>query len=263
MHSILQHIHSYKRVEVRELARHRSELEARAKIASKTRGFRRALQQASTNGYGLIAELKKASPSKGLIRNSFDPAWLARAYAAGGATCLSVLTDAPSFQGSADFLTEAAGAVDLPVLRKDFMIDPLQCSEARLMGADCILLIMAMLGDDQAREIEAVALDHGMDVLIEVHDHRELERAMRLESRLVGINNRNLNDFTVDLGTTISLLDHMDDDCLVVSESGFFTAADLAGMARHGVRCFLVGESLMRQDDVARATMDLLAEPVS
>ena len=264
MSTILDRIKAYKLEEVagRKAARPLSAVEADARAAPPVRDFEAALRSACADGYGLIAEIKKASPSKGLIRADFDPPALARAYAEGGAACLSVLTDAPSFQGHEDYLVGARIAADLPVIRKDFLYDPWQVAEARALGADCILVIMASVSDAQAEELVATARAWDMDALIEVHDAPEAERALRLDSRLLGVNNRNLNTFETDLQTTRDLAAMAPEGHLLVSESGLSTRADLADMAAHGARAFLIGESLMRQEDVAAATRALLAEPV-
>ncbi|MEM6887625.1 MAG: indole-3-glycerol phosphate synthase TrpC [Pseudomonadota bacterium] len=261
--TILDKIKAYKleEIDADKEATPLSSLETQARNAPASRPFGDALHRASRSGYGLIAEIKKASPSKGLIRADFNPATLADAYAEGGATCLSVLTDTPSFQGAKEYLTDARAACDLPVLRKDFMYDPYQVVEARALGADCILIILASVSDAQAEELEATAIEWGMDVLLEVHDAPELERANHLNSRLIGINNRNLKTFETTLDTTRELSKYVPADRLIVAESGLSTPEDLADMARYGARIFLIGESLMRQESVKNATRDLLSSP--
>lgn len=265
MPTVLDRIRTYKLEEVaeRKAERSQSAIEAAAKSAPAIRDFADALQSAAREGYGLIAEIKKASPSSGLIREDFDPASLAEAYEAGGAACLSVLTDAPSFRGHEDDLVAAREACELPVLRKDFLFDPWQVAESRAFGADCILLIMAALDDAQASEIEEAGHGWGMDVLIEVHDEAELERAMTLKSPLIGINNRDLHSFETSLDVTRRLARLVEAERSIVAESGLSTRGDLAELARFGTRKFLVGESLMRQEDVAEATRRLLADPLT
>ncbi len=266
MSDVLERIMARKRGEIAraKAAWPLTQVERAAGSASPPRGFRAALERAVAAGrYGLIAEIKKASPSAGLIRAEFDAPALARAYAQGGATCLSVLTDFPDFRGEGGHLIAARAACALPVLRKDFMLDSYQVVEARALGADCILLIMAALNDVEARNLEALASDLGMDVLVEVHDRAELARALALQTRLIGINNRNLKTLTTDIAVTERLAPGVPKDRILVSESGLASPANLARMARGGVRCFLVGEALMRQDDVAAATAALLARDMA
>ncbi|MFO1144355.1 MAG: indole-3-glycerol phosphate synthase TrpC [Amaricoccus sp.] len=261
--SILDDIRTYKLADVaeRKAARPLADIEADARGADRPRDFLGALHAACSRGYGLIAEIKKASPSRGLIREDFDPAALAAAYEAGGAACLSVLTDAPSFQGDDSYLGLARAACALPVLRKDFLYDPWQVVESRALGADCVLIILAGVSDDQAAELEDTALQWGMAVLLETHTADEVDRAARMKSPLVGINNRDLATFETDIATTRRLARNVPADRLIVSESGLATRQDLAQIARFGVRAFLIGETLMREPNVETATRELLRSP--
>jgi indole-3-glycerol phosphate synthase len=256
----LTEICNAKRIEIaaRRIERPLAALDHDAAGQSPPRGFRRALEEKAAAGFALIAEIKKASPSKGLIRENFAPPDHARAYESGGAACLSVLTDAPYFQGHEEYLVAARAACSLPVLRKDFMIDPWQVAEARAIGADAILIIVAALGDGAMAEIEAAALERGMDVLVEVHNEAEMERAARLRTRLIGVNNRDLKHFVTHIAVTERLAPLAPEGALLVSESGIASHDDLERLSRCGARCFLVGESLMRRDDIEAATRELL-----
>jgi indole-3-glycerol phosphate synthase len=260
MSDVLARICADKRLEVAERRRRRplAEVESLARRATPPRGFAARLARVAAGGHSLIAEIKRASPSKGLIRADFDPPSLARAYEAGGAACLSVLTESKYFQGDDGHLMAARAAIALPVLRKDFMLEPYQVIEARAIGADCILLIMAALDDATAATLAETAAAHGLDVLVEVHDEAELERALRLPATLIGVNNRNLKTLAVDLATAERLAPRVPADRLIVAESGIETTADLVRLRRSGASAFLVGESLMRQSDVAAATRRLL-----
>ncbi|TPG22677.1 indole-3-glycerol phosphate synthase TrpC [Sphingomonas koreensis] len=260
MTDMLDRILETKRAEVaaRKATISLADLDGRKARQSAPRGFRAALDARAETGPALIAEIKKASPSKGLIRADFDPPAHARAYQAGGAACLSVLTDEQWFQGSDAYLVAAREACTLPVLRKDFTIDPWQVVEARSLGADAVLIIVAALDDARMAEIETAAIECGMDALVEVHDADELDRALKLQSRLIGVNNRNLKDFSVDFARTYELVAHAPEDCTFVAESGLTTRADLDAMATRGVHCFLIGEALMRQDDIEAATRELI-----
>ena len=263
--TILDRIKAYKLDEIvaQKAEVPQAEIESRAKDAGPVRPFAKALYKAGSEGYALIAEVKKASPSKGLIREDFDPAAIAKAYEAGGAACLSVLTDTPSFQGAPEYLGQARAACKLPVLRKDFLYDTYQVAQARAWGADCILIIMASVDDALARDLIDAAAHWKMDALVEVHNREELDRAAALEPVLLGINNRDLNTFETSLDTTRQLSKHVPAGATIVSESGLAGPADLKDLARYGAKTFLIGETLMRQDDIAAATRALLSNPPS
>lgn len=262
MSNILDRVLETKRAEVaaKKATTSLARLEAMIARRDAPRGFKKALDKRAKTGPALIAEIKKASPSKGVIREHFDPPTHARAYQRGGAACLSVLTDEQYFQGSDDYLALVHDAVPLPLLRKDFMIDPWQAHESRALGADAILIIVAALDDSRMAEIEAAAIDCDLDVLIEVHDRREMERALKLKSRLIGVNNRDLRDFTVSFDRTYELVDKAPAGCTFVAESGLTGRADLDAMRERGINCFLVGEALMRADDIEAATRELLGK---
>jgi indole-3-glycerol phosphate synthase len=260
--SILSRIAAYKREEIAaaKALQPFNELASRLKDVDPPRGFQSALLKARAEGrYGLIAEIKKASPSKGLIRSDFDPPALARAYEAGGASCLSVLTDTPSFQGDLRYLAQARSVTTLPALRKDFLLEPYQVAQSRFLGADCILVIMAIVNDSEAYALISESTRWGMDVLIEVHNEKELNRALQLNPKMIGINNRDLNTFVTDIGISARLSRFIPDGILVVAESGLSTSVDLQHLASYGITCFLIGESLMRHNDVTKATQELLA----
>ena len=260
MADILEKIKTYKLEEVknRKIDVPISNLELKASKADEVRGFHKSLKSASLDSFALIAEIKKASPSRGIIRPNFNPSQLAIAYETGGATCLSVLTDQPSFLGHEHFLISARNSCSLPVLRKDFMLDPYQIIESRSINADCILIIMAFVSDQQAKELEDTAIEYNMDVLIEVHDELELLRALKLKSRLIGINNRNLKTFEVSLTNTKNLASQIPSEYTLVSESGIFTNGDMKELSSYGARSFLIGESLMKKENVSKATAHLL-----